>query len=470
MKINIHTVFSNHSKDYYEYMIQNHSDKASDENELQFFGYCIDGSPKIKGCSEVYSLPKIASGVPTSDLHGHGLNHVLQNVMPENLGEEINVFADSDSVILMKNWDYVLVNLLKYNGIVGTTFERIGGFCSGDGKSQMYKNKPSITWMALSPNYDWSAMDLMPNMESTIKIETEEMSEIFELPVGYDLLRDTGWKLPIFLHENKIPFLGFDHVAPGDAHSIALKSCENYNEEYQVEGEPFLGHQRGSRKHKFRQTALSSKFYSACEAYSRKSFIMRYDLINHCIKKYGYTSYLEIGCQNNLCFDKIECEKKVGVDPQSGGTIKLTSDKYFAQNAIRARTEGQEQDLFDIVFIDGLHDCNQVVKDVNNAINYLNEGGRIILHDCNPKREEDQSNPNVRSGDAWKALAFFRSKHGLEIKTCDSDFGLGMIRFGENKNRLKIEKTFQDLTWNDLRINREDILNLVHPEEALEWF
>jgi hypothetical protein len=236
-----------------------------------------------------------------------------------------------------------------------------------------------------------------------------------------------------------------------------------------VDGEPFLGHQRGSRKHKFRKTPLSSKFYDACESYNRKSFVMRYDLINHCIQKYGYTSYLEIGCQNDLCFNKIQCENKVGVDPNSGGTVRLTSDKYFNQNAVKARSG--EQDLFDIVFIDGLHECNQVVKDVNNAINYLNKGGMIILHDCNPKREEDQSDPNVRSGDTWKALAFFRSKHGLDVKTCDSDFGLGIIKFGQNPNKYKFEekKSFQDLTWNDLENDRVNILNLIHPEEALEW-
>jgi len=468
MKINIHTVFSNHSKEYYEYMIQNHIEKSSDENDLMFFGYCLDGDSEVSGCNKVYSLPKIAAGVPTSDLHGHGLNYTLKEVIhQENLNDEINVFADSDSVILMRNWDYVLVNLLTYNGIVGTTFEKIGGFCSGDGKTQTYKNKPSITWMALSPKHDWTEMDLMPEMGSTIEIDTEEKSEIFELPLGYNLLRDTGWKLPIFLHENKIPFLGFEHVAPGDPQSIALKDCENYNEEYQIEGEPFLGHQRGSRKRKFRKTPLSSKFYNSCEAYNRKSFIMRYDLINKCIEKHGYTSYLEIGCQNDLCFNKVNCENKIGVDPKSGGTVRSTSDKFFIENALRGRAGNS--DRFDIVFIDGSHDCNQVTKDVNNVLNYLNEGGMIILHDCNPKREEDQVDPNVRSGDAWKALVYFRSKYGLDVKTCDSDFGLGIIKLGVNTNHYKLEKPFQELSWNDLKNDRENLLGLISPEEALDW-
>lgn len=468
MKINIHTVFSNHSKNYYEYMIKNHAAKASTENELKFYGYCIDGDSQIKSCENITSLPQIAPNVPTSDLHGAGLNYIIQNVIhptaagirQQGLYEDINVFADSDTVILMKNWDYVLVNLLKYNGIVGTTFERIGGFCSGSGTSQMYKGKPSITWMALSPEYYWKEMDLMPNMESTIPIETEEQSEIFELPIGYTLLRDTGWKLPMFLHENKIPYLGFDHVAPGDPHSLALKGCENYNEEYQVDGEPFVGHQRGSRKHTFRQSPLSSTFYNACEKYDRKSFIMRYDLINHCIKKHGYKEYLEIGCQNNLCFNKVECKSKVGVDPVSGGTIQLTSDKFFAQN----------QKKFDIVFIDGLHDCEQVIKDVRNSLRFLNDGGRIILHDCNPKHEADQANPNVRSGDVWKAIAFLRSHINLcNIATCDSDFGLGIIKKGQNENPLVLKKPYQELTWNDLKEDRESLLNLMHPEDALKW-
>ena len=45
-------------------------------------------------------------------------------------------------------------------------------------------------------------------------------------------------------------------------------------------------------------------------------YTYRYDLINKVIKKFGFKKYLEIGvCVPSDCFDMIEVEDKVGVDP-----------------------------------------------------------------------------------------------------------------------------------------------------------
>ena len=59
----------------------------------------------------------------------------------------------------------------------------------------------------------------------------------------------------------------------------------------------------------------------------------RLDIIEHFIKKNNYKSYLEIGCCKNEVFSKINI-KKVGVDPNSGGTVRLTSDNFFKTNKI----------------------------------------------------------------------------------------------------------------------------------------
>ena len=41
---------------------------------------------------------------------------------------------------------------------------------------------------------------------------------------------------------------------------------------------------------------------------------------------------------------------------------------------------------FDIIFLDGLHNYEQTIKDINNALKFLNEKGAIIVHDCLPKK------------------------------------------------------------------------------------
>ena len=57
----------------------------------------------------------------------------------------------------------------------------------------------------------------------------------------------------------------------------------------------------------------------------------------------------------------INCKKKVGVDPVSGGTIRVTSDNFFRTN----------KEKFDCIFIDGLHKYAQVKKGHRKFIKFL---------------------------------------------------------------------------------------------------
>ena len=56
----------------------------------------------------------------------------------------------------------------------------------------------------------------------------------------------------------------------------------------------------------------------------------RFDIINKLINSKKFKSYLEIGFQSDVNFSKIKIENKVGVDPQSGGTLRMTSDEFFS--------------------------------------------------------------------------------------------------------------------------------------------
>ena len=103
--------------------------------------------------------------------------------------------------------------------------------------------------------------------------------------------------------------------------------------------------------------------------------VNRWDLINKIIDIKNFSSYLEIGCDDDYAFSKIRLKNKIGVDPYSGGNFRGTSDKFFNQNKKK----------FDCVFIDGLHEYDQVNKDILNSLDNLNENGIILIHDCLPK-------------------------------------------------------------------------------------
>ncbi len=190
--------------------------------------------------------------------------------------------------------------------------------------------------------------------------------------------------------------------------------------------------------------------------------IFRWDLIQHIIDKYNYTTYLEIGCDKDQSFFKIKIDKKIGVDPVSGGTIRDTSDNFFKTN----------KDKFDIIFIDGLHHYEQVIKDINNSLKILNNNGHILVHDCLPRSIAHQAIPRYRgswNGDVWKSIVELRTKKDLEVFTCEIDFGVGIIR---KKNNLKpiIIKTndFKKLKFKDYYNNNKEFMNIISFEEALK--
>jgi len=148
----------------------------------------------------------------------------------------------------------------------------------------------------------------------------------------------------------------------------------------------------------------------------------RFDLIDFFIKKTNATTYLEIGCDKNQVFDKIHGVSKIGVDPVSGGTHRMTSDQFFSVS----------KDKFDVIFIDGLHHYDQVSRDIENAIKFLNDNGAIIIHDMLPIniKEANMPGPFKKSnwlGDVWRVTFDLCSRSDINFKLVLIDHGCGVI-------------------------------------------
>ena len=189
----------------------------------------------------------------------------------------------------------------------------------------------------------------------------------------------------------------------------------------------------------------------------------RWDLIRYLINKNNYKNYLEIGCDQNQLFSKIEIENKTGVDPESGGNIKTTSDDFFLSNTGK----------FDIIFIDGLHIYEQVKKDILNSINCLNDGGIVLVHDCMPDSLAKQAVPRFKmkwNGDVWKAIVDLRQNKDLDIYTCEMDEGIGIIKKNKNSEILKLDKPINKLKFKDYYNNYKDYLRVISIDEFKEKF
>lgn len=210
--------------------------------------------------------------------------------------------------------------------------------------------------------------------------------------------------------------------------------------------------------------------------------MQRYDIINSIIKQNGFKNYLEIGvCDPSICFDKINCENKDSVDPGveysvNPVTYPFTSDEFF-----KLLGNGELDKIYnhkwDVIFIDGLHISEQVLRDVVNSLQHLNPNGYILLHDCNPPdifhaREDYYVNGQQRpwNGTVWKALYYLRANSDLDVCTVDTDWGVGIVRNQkEGELRPEIDFTNSFFEYNIMAANRKAHLGLIKVTELQDW-
>ena len=188
----------------------------------------------------------------------------------------------------------------------------------------------------------------------------------------------------------------------------------------------------------------------------------RFQIVKYIIEKKNYKKYLEIGCFDDELFNQVNCQQKVGVDPVSGGTIRETSNQFFKKN----------NENFDCIFIDGLHEYNQVKKDIENSLKFLNEGGTILLHDCMPDNYYAQAIPRCQwdwNGDVWKAIVECRNSKDIDVYTCYADHGIGVILKRPNRNPLDYpKKDYSKLKFNEYFHNYKKLMNIIEYEELIE--
>mgnify|MGYP006402839241 FL=1 len=201
--------------------------------------------------------------------------------------------------------------------------------------------------------------------------------------------------------------------------------------------------------------------------------LQRWDIINKFIEKNKYKRYLEIGYGTGLTFHKVILSDKTSVDRGDGVNFGdsfcqhlMSSSEFFS----KAKEENFEK--YDIIFIDGSHIAEDVEIDLNNSIGWLKEGGTIVMHDCNPEKEEYQTVPPTPgspqwNGDVWKAYLKFRMTRGdLQMYVVDTDQGCGVVQKGEQKVYPKIDQVL--INYSFFNENRNDILNLISVDSFLE--
>ncbi len=183
----------------------------------------------------------------------------------------------------------------------------------------------------------------------------------------------------------------------------------------------------------------------------KKSRQTRIDVINHFTLKINNCKYLEIGCRDDKCFNEVIAAKKIGVDPVSGGTHRMTSDEYFKDS----------DDLFDVVFIDGLHTYEQSYRDAQNAFSRIECGGVVVFHDMIPRSWRAAYPKQIShswNGDVWKTGVHLSKMDGVAFLVVEIDHGVGVaIKTSPHVEFEAISEKMARASFNDYLSLRDSI-------------
>jgi len=203
----------------------------------------------------------------------------------------------------------------------------------------------------------------------------------------------------------------------------------------------------------------------------------RSEIINFLLQQTEGINYLEIGVRDpSANFEKIRCQNKFSVDPgvefkSNPVDFKLTSDAFFEKLAKNELETLKSDIIFDVIFVDGLHLCDQVQRDIQNSLQFISDNGFIVLHDCNPPTEFHQRenyyfrNSPARgywNGTTWKAFYKFRHHKSLFSICFDTDWGVGVLSKKQlpSFNRIEDEIENQFYEYSVMDSKRNEYLNL----------
>lgn len=275
--IHVHTQVDKSTVQYAKFMWETMNTLANHPEALTITVHCMGPTAEARTLPWIQrGKTSIVPGKKSDPLHGsYGHGACVRDALSMTGDGCIHVIADSDTVVIVKGWDDYLRKrmLIDGVGIIGTTYEDLGGFSSGANSVQTYKKIPTLTWCALTPMHDWRTLDIMPNKAHQVSINSPLLSKMYNLPEGYVVFGEVGWQLPQYIHDNSIQYEGWRQLKPSKD-AVVIKGLSDYHEEYHAQGTPYLVHHRGSLRHVYRGDRISNMFYGTVDKHLQSALLM----------------------------------------------------------------------------------------------------------------------------------------------------------------------------------------------------
>jgi hypothetical protein len=174
-------------------------------------------------------------------------------------------------------------------------------------------------------------------------------------------------------------------------------------------------------------------------------------------------TYLEIGVHEGRSLRLVRPgTRAVGIDPEpllhdagDATVYALASDDFFARHDLRAVLRGAPLDL---VFIDGMHLFEFVLRDLINIGRYAVPTTTVLLHDCYPISAETATREHLTylwTGDVWKIILCLK-EYCADVDVCVVDAppaGLGIVRHLDEAASARLQDRYDEIVERFVRLD-----------------
>jgi len=206
--------------------------------------------------------------------------------------------------------------------------------------------------------------------------------------------------------------------------------------------------------------------------------VEKFELINILLGEVGGGGrYLEIGVQTGITYAYVEAKVKVGVDPmpmlgynmvfllniwgrrneREWYLVPDTSDVFFKDGFKVAEIPKE----YEVIFVDGLHEYRQVLRDIRNSMEHLVDGGYILIHDTAPdsaKKASGKAEEGDWNGTVYQAIYDLHIS-GAKYYTVEG-MPEGMTILPKQELRLPTASETPGISYEEFDKNRAEILHL----------
>lgn len=206
--------------------------------------------------------------------------------------------------------------------------------------------------------------------------------------------------------------------------------------------------------------------------------------IKDIIQQKQYKKYLEIGLSTNprapyRLIDNVETKHSVDMSIETGADFIMDSDSFFT-NLENGSFPLDADYKWDVIFVDGDHNAEQVYKDLMNAFKHIADNGVIFVHDILPSEygrtlETSVGGVGLALCDAWKVMHYCL-KTKTEMHVCcleegdPNPCGLGVIVKNKQKTRKLLQaKENPFFQFSQINNNKRRLMNVIAPEDLLKW-